>query len=169
MPGTSARGPTPTGRTTFRDVEHLARVAALFLVFVVGFMTAQRLFTPPGFGRLGHYRPGALADNAGRPSVFAGRAACEECHTDVAEAKHKGKHAGVGCEACHGALAAHASDPAATKPVRPDARTLCLKCHASLVGRPASFPQIKPAEHVPEGASCIDCHAAHDPALGGTK
>ena len=42
-------------------------------------------------------------------------------------------------------------------------------CHTALVGRPTFFPQIKPAEHVPEGASCIDCHVAHDPALGGTR
>jgi len=169
MAGTPTGGPSSTSRTSFRDVEHLARVAALFLAAVVVFLTAQRLLVPKGFGTLGHYRPGALADNAGRPSAFAGRAACEQCHTDVADTKKKGKHAGVGCEACHGALAAHASDPAAAKPVRPDARTLCVRCHASLVGRPAAFPQIKPAEHVPEGASCLDCHVAHDPGMGGPK
>ena len=167
--GTHVDVPSPGRRTSFRDVEHLARVAALFLAGIVAFFTAQRLLVPKDFGRFGHYRPGALGDNAGRPNVFAGRAACEECHTDAAEVKKKGKHAGVGCEACHGALALHAADPTSSQPARPDARTLCVRCHASLVGRPATFPQIQPAEHVPEGASCIDCHVAHDPGLGGKK
>ncbi len=167
MAGTDTPPPA-AGPRTFRDAEHLFRVAALFLAVVVLFFVAQRLFVPKGFGTLGHYRPGALADNRDRPSAFGGRAACEQCHADAVEAKRKGKHAGPACEACHGPLAAHAADPS-IKPGRPDARTLCLKCHAALVGRPAKFPQVKPAEHVPEGASCLDCHVAHDPAMGGSK
>src|SRR5436309_6284202 len=99
MAATSATGPTPTGRTSFRDVEHLLRVAALFFVFVVAFATAQRLLIPSGFGRFGHYRPGALADNAGRPSHFAGRAACEECHAEAAAAKVD-KNYCLGCRYC---------------------------------------------------------------------
>ena len=156
----------PTPKTAlFKDAEHLARVAALFLLGIGGFWVAQRLLVPEGFGRHGHYRPGALADKRDQPLVFAGRAACEQCHTDVAETKAKGKHARPACEACHGALALHASDPT-VKPTRPDGRTLCLRCHAALVGRPSPFPQIDAAEHAPEGA-CTACHAAHDPGLGG--
>ena len=149
-----------------KDAEHLARVAALFLLGVAAFFLAQRLFVPEGFGKYGHYRAGALEDRRNLPLVFAGRAACEECHTDVAEAKAKGKHARPACEACHGPLATHAADPS-VKPVRPDGRTVCLRCHTALVGRPASFPQIDVAEHAPKGL-CTECHVAHDPGLGGT-
>jgi predicted CXXCH cytochrome family protein len=158
---------TPVPPRSFKDAEHLVRVAALFLAGVVAFFVAQRLLVPAGFGQYGHYRAGALADNRDRPVVFAGRAACEECHTDVAETKAKGRHARPACEACHGALAAHAADPS-IKPTRPDGRTLCLRCHTALVGRPASFPQIDVAEHAPKGA-CTECHATHDPGLGGSR
>jgi hypothetical protein len=152
--------------TLLKDAEHLARVAALFLLGVAAFFLAQRLLVPEGFGKYGHYRPGALEDRRNLPNVFAGRAACEECHTDVAETKAKGKHARPACEACHGALALHAAD-SSIKPTRPDGRALCLRCHAALVGRPSSFPQVDVAEHAPKG-SCTECHAAHDPGLGGT-
>jgi len=67
-----------------------------------------RAMMPKDFGQYGHYRPGALADNAAMPISFAGRAACEECHADVVEGRAGHKHEHVGCEACHGALAAHA-------------------------------------------------------------
>lgn len=156
----------PETRTTpFKDAEHLVRVAALFLLGVAAFFLAQRLLVPAEFGKHGHYRPGALEDRRNLPSVFAGRAACEECHTDVAETKAKGRHARPACEACHGALAVHAADPS-VKPTRPDGRALCLRCHTALVGRPSSFPQIDVAEHAPKGA-CTECHVAHDPGLGG--
>ena len=156
----------PAPRTPLlRDAEHLGRVAALFLLGVVGFFLAQRLLVPEGFGKHGHYRAGATEERRQLPSVFAGRAACEECHTDVAETNAKGKHARPACEACHGALAVHAADPS-VKPTRPDGRALCLRCHTELVGRPSSFPQIDVAEHAPKGA-CTECHAAHDPGLGG--
>jgi len=156
----------PAPRTPLlRDAEHLGRVAALFLLGVVGFFLAQRLLVPEGFGKHGHYRAGATEERRQLPTVFAGRAACEECHTDVAETNAKGKHARPACEACHGALAVHAADPS-VKPTRPDGRALCLRCHTELVGRPSSFPQIDVAEHAPKGA-CTECHAAHDPGLGG--
>ena len=152
--------------TLLKDSEHLARVAALFLLGVAGFFLAQRVFVPEGFGKYGHYRAGALEDRRNLPVVFAGRAACDECHTDIAETKAKGKHARPACEACHGALALHAADPS-IKPARPDGRTVCLRCHAALVGRPAAFPQVDVAEHAPKGL-CTECHAAHNPGLGGT-
>ncbi len=157
--------PGPLDR--LKDGEHLVRVAILFLAGVLIFVAARSLFVPKGFGEYGHYRAGALLDNRARPAAFAGRAACEECHTDEAQAKKQGRHAGPSCEACHGPLAAHAADPSAMKPTRPDGRALCVTCHATLVGRPAKFPQVDPKEHAPEGA-CIDCHNPHDP-LGDAK
>jgi hypothetical protein len=157
----------PEPRTAFRDAEHLVRVAALFVAGFAAFVLAQHFLVPPGFGQFGHYRPGALADVRARQITFAGRAACEECHTDQAQAKAQGKHARPACEACHGPQARHAEDPS-VKPPRPDGRALCLRCHATLVGRPSSFPQVDAADHAPTGL-CTECHNPHAPGLGGSK
>jgi hypothetical protein len=141
---------------------HLVRVAALFAVGVVVFVALQALLVPKGFGVYGHYRAGALDDNRARPPAHAGRAACVECHSDVWEPLQKGKHAGVHCEACHGPLARHAEDPSAGQAVKPDPKVLCARCHEPRVARPATFPQVDPAEHS-GGESCTSCHKAHDP------
>jgi hypothetical protein len=150
-----------------RDKEHLFRLALLFVAGIAVFLLVRGLLVPEGFGELGHYRVGALQDNRDKPLVFAGRAICADCHGDVAEAKAAGKHAGVGCEACHGPQAAHAQadDPSAAKPEKPDPANLCLVCHRDNAAKPAGFPRVDPKEHN-EGASCVDCHAPHSPGLG---
>jgi hypothetical protein len=150
----------------FGHKEHLVRVAGLFLCGVLVFLVLQALLVPKGFGVYGHFRAGALDDNRARALAFAGQAACVECHSDVADAKKAGRHAGVHCEACHGALARHAADPTEQKAEKPDSRVLCVRCHQMNVARPASFPQIDAAEHA-GGEACTSCHAAHNPGLGG--
>jgi len=143
---------------------HLVRMAGLFLAGVAAFVILRWLMVPADFGRFGHYRAGAVADNMARPIVYAGQAACLECHADVAEARAQGKHVRVACESCHGALAVHAADPRAAKPTRPDPRKTCITCHTSSISKPAAFPQVVPAEHAPEG-SCAACHAVHNPKI----
>lgn len=147
----------------FKDREHLFRMAGLFIAGVLVFLLLQALLTPKGFGVYGHFRAGALDDNRARAASFAGRDACETCHTDVVDARKGGKHAGIGCEACHGPLVSHAEadDPAAKKPARPDA-TLCPICHTANVAKPEGFPQVDPRSHG-EGRSCLTCHRAHQP------
>jgi uncharacterized CHY-type Zn-finger protein len=147
---------------TLKDVSHLIRAAALLLGGLGVFLLLRGILVPPGFGTYGHFRPGALADNQGRPLHFAGRAACEECHTDVVAARQGSKHQRIGCEACHGPLAAHAADPAVDKPVLPDTTRICLVCHLAKVAVPSSFPQIDPKAHG-EGAACTSCHKPHHP------
>jgi hypothetical protein len=152
-------------RRALRDAEHLFRVLGLFLVGLLAFMGLQALMVPKGFGALGHYRPGALEDNRARALAHAGRAACAECHDEPAARLKTGKHARIGCEACHGPQGVHASGPdEANKPPRPNPATLCVTCHLANVGRPAAFPQVQPKEHAPEG-TCGDCHQPHNPAL----
>jgi hypothetical protein len=151
-------------RGWLEDKEHLARMAGLFVVGITVFFVLQQVLVPAGFGRYGHYRPGALDDNRARPVKFAGRAACEECHSDVVEARKGGKHERVGCEACHWALASHAAAPTDVKPKLPDGRTVCLKCHLANVARPAKFPQVQVPEHSKSGA-CTECHKPHSPAV----
>ena len=142
--------------------EHLVRLAGLFAGAFLLFVLVRAALVPEGFGRLGHYRPGALADVAARPVVFAGRAACGDCHEDVAGKLHGGKHAGVGCEACHGPHAKHAADPVSVQAVKPDPKALCPVCHAANAAKPVKFPQVDVKEHA-DGASCTECHDPHHP------
>jgi hypothetical protein len=146
----------------FQDGEHLVRLALLFAAGVLVFLAVRALLVPEGFGEIGHYRVGAIADNRARTPSFAGRAACLECHDEVGAKKATGAHGRVGCESCHGPLALHAADPDAVKPKLPDSGTLCVRCHTKSASRPKSFPQVDPEAHA-EGAACVDCHDPHRP------
>jgi hypothetical protein len=146
------------------DYVHLVRMAGLFVVGITAFVVLRWLMVPADFGVLGHYRAGAVTDNMQPPLVYAGQAACVECHADVAELRAKGRHVQVACESCHGALAAHASNPDGQKPVRPDPRKTCISCHSANISKPKSFPQVVPEEHAPEG-SCAACHVVHNPKI----
>lgn len=144
-----------------RDGSHLLRVAALFAAGIAAFFVMRGLLVPSDFGRYGHYRAGALADNQKRPVAFAGKTACLDCHSDVADAQKGSRHATVRCEACHGPLAGHADNPD-VKPAKLAPERLCLTCHRSIAGRPAKFPQIDPDEHA-GGVECTSCHKPHHP------
>lgn len=147
-----------------KDREHLLRLALLFAVGFTVFLIARAVLIPEGFGEYGHYRAGAIDDNRARPVKFAGQVACADCHGDVLETKAAGKHGTVRCEACHGALAAHAEDPASVVPEKPKAEVLCPVCHQKNVARPATFPQVDPKEHS-GGESCSECHQPHSPGF----
>lgn len=142
---------------------HLIRMGGLFVVGIAAFLVARWVFVPEGFGELGHYRVGALADNRATKPVFAGRTACAECHTDEPGWLKSGPHKGVGCEACHGALGVHASGESDVKPARPDGAKLCLVCHVQSVSKPTAFTQIDPKEHMDGSGNCSGCHDPHSP------
>lgn len=146
----------------FRDVEHLLRMAGLFVAGAAVFVIVRAVLVPEGFGTWGHFRAGALDDNRAHPLRFAGQQACADCHAEVLEVRIGSKHATIGCEACHGPLAAHAEDPGAAPAQRPEATPLCLGCHQANVARPFGFPQIDQAEHG-GGEPCISCHQPHHP------
>ena len=148
----------------FKDVQHFVRAAILLGVGIILFLILRAAMVPTDFGRYGHYRPGALADNAAGPISYAGRAVCEECHSDVVESRRGSKHEQVGCEACHGPLAAHAEDPGASRAVIPDVNALCQSCHERNVARPAAFPQVNAEEHS-GGEACSSCHQPHNPEV----
>lgn len=149
-------------RSLLRDAEHLVRLALLFAAGVLLFLVVRSVLVPPGFGELGHFRTGAIADNQARTPVHAGRAACLECHDEIGVVLARDAHAAIGCESCHGALAAHAGDPDAVQPAALDAVVLCSLCHQQLAARPARHPQVDADVHS-EGNACTECHAAHSP------
>ena len=148
----------------FKDAEHLVRVVVVFLAGVLLFLGARAFFVPKSFGLYGHYRADAVTEIAALPVVYAGHDTCEICHGDVAELKHKGKHAGVNCEACHGPQASHAADPSSIKPALPDTAVLCARCHEESGAKPKAFPQVVTAEHS-SGLPCKTCHTPHNPSL----
>ncbi len=148
-----------------KDAGHLFRFAGLFVLAFLVFLVVRAYVVPKSFGEYGHYRGAAIGEIAARPVKFAGRQTCETCHTDIADIKAKGAHAHVNCEACHGALAAHAGDPMSVTPVKPDSAVLCARCHTASAAKPASFPQVDPAEHS-GGAPCVTCHNPHSPIIG---
>ena len=149
-----------------KDAGHLVRMAALFLAGFCVFLIARQAFVPAGFGKYGHFRAGALDDVRAKPIHFAGREACGMCHPGQLQALTSGKHAGVACEACHFAQSAHANsdDPSQHKPVLPDTKILCRRCHEKNSAKPAGFPQVVVAEHAGEEA-CNSCHVPHKPSM----
>ena len=168
------RSITPTNRdmrirkpgwmNLFKDAGHLFRFAGLFVIAFLIFWGVRGFVVPKTFGQYGHYRGAAMTEIAARSPKFAGHQACEACHTDQADAKSKGKHAGVNCEACHGPQSAHAADPSIT-PAKLDTGALCVRCHSASAARPRTFPQVVAEEHS-SGAPCETCHQPHSPALG---
>lgn len=151
-------------KVSYRDIQHMVRMACIFLAGIGLFLVARATLVPDDFGEWGHYRSGAVADNAAKHPNFAGRAACADCHGDVVELKAAGAHANLGCEGCHGALATHVADPDKVKPKRPVATTLCPVCHQKNVAKPKAFPQVDAAEHS-GGEACDSCHPAHSPKV----
>ena len=147
-----------------RSSEHLIRVVLLLALGTVGFLLIKRAGTPAEFGKYGHFRPGSMDDVRARPIKFAGREACEACHSDQVDAKSKGKHVNVGCEACHGPLGQHAQDPGSVVPKLPDTAVLCVLCHEANSAKPKSFPQVVSADHS-AGLACHTCHKPHNPRI----
>ena len=141
-------------------------MAALFAGGVLLFLVLRLVLVPKDFGLYGHYRAGALADVATKPVVFGGRAACADCHTEIIDKQKGSKHAAIGCEACHGPLARHVTDPSSQVPTHLVSDTKrCLGCHASNPAKPKGFLQIDPKSHG-EGEPCASCHGPHAPEKG---
>lgn len=145
-----------------REAGHILRLALLFVIGGVLFLAVRQQVVPKGFGKYGHFREGALADNRARPITYAGRETCAMCHDESLTMLKTGKHANVGCEACHGPQAAHAENSDKIKPQRPVALQLCVVCHEANSSKPKGFPQVFSKQHY-EGGDCKGCHAPHMP------
>ncbi|HBY60023.1 MAG TPA: hypothetical protein DEH78_09385 [Solibacterales bacterium] len=149
-----------------KEAVHLVRLAALLVAAVAVFALVREAMVPAGFGRYGHYRAGALADAQAHPIVYAGRAACGDCHGDALQALRGSRHGKIGCEACHGPLAGHAAAPERVTVKLPGVVALCTGCHEKIAARPKTIPQVVSREHS-GGESCKSCHQPHNPKVGG--
>ena len=147
----------------FSSYEHLLRLAAVFAVGIGLFAGVRWWLVPADYGVFGAYRASALAQNQAKPIVYAGQVVCVDCHSDVAQVRKPNAHARISCESCHGALGAHAADPAVAV-TRPDPRTTCAICHLPDTAKPAAFKTVTVAEHAGT-ESCVSCHSPHAPRL----
>ena len=148
----------------FKDAEHLLRLAALFVIGLLVFGVARAELVPAGFGKYGHYRAGAIDDIRAKPISYAGQSACVDCHSDIAQLRAQARHKNISCESCHGPLAKHADAPDALVPKLPDARPLCIHCHAANTGKPKQYPTVNIKDHAGD-ESCLTCHKPHDPRI----
>jgi len=148
----------------FKDVEHLLRLAGIFLFALLAFAVARAELVPAGFGKYGHYRAPAIDDVRARPIAYAGQAACAECHADVVDLRAKARHKAIACESCHGPLAKHADGTDPLKPTRPVATPLCVHCHAANTGKSTRYPTVDIKDHAGT-ESCLSCHKPHDPRI----
>ena len=99
---------------------------------------------------------------------YKGTKYCEECHDDKAALIKASKHANVQCENCHGPALEHPEKP--EKLAIDKSRDLCLRCHAKLPYRPATYASLAtgpielkmqdPDEHNTD-FECVECHDVH--------
>ena len=144
----------------FRLPPQIFRVVLLIFVIVVSFLVARTLLTPASFRDYGFYRGAALAEHREHQPVFAGKAACDECHSDILENLAKDFHKTLACEGCHGVALTHADNPESKVDI-PQSR-ICLRCHEANPSRPAWFHQIIVKDHY--ASACIECHVPHQPS-----
>jgi hypothetical protein len=136
------------------------RIVLLAVAIVASYLTARYLLTPPSFRQYGWYRGEALVELQERDPVFAGRKACEECHSDHCQKLAKGAHQGLSCEACHGPGLLHADNPDVKFDKVPFSS--CLRCHEANPSRPKWHKQIVSKSHY-TGSKCTECHVPHSP------
>ena len=147
----------------FKMPPQVLRIVLLAIGIVAAYSVARYFLTPASFGEYGWYRGAALAELATRDRVYAGKKACEECHSDEYQKLMKHEHKGLSCEACHGPGEAHVQNPD-----NPDVKmavlhySLCLRCHEANPSRPKWHKQIVSKNHYP--GKCTECHLPHSPS-----
>ena len=147
----------------FKMPPQLFRIVLLAVGIVVVYSIARYFLTPPSFREYGWYRGAALAELATRDRVYAGKKACEECHSDEYQKLIQHEHKGLSCEACHGPGEAHVQNPD-----NPDVKmavlhySLCLRCHEANPSRPKWHKQIVSKNHYT--GKCTECHVPHSPS-----
>ena len=121
---------------------------------------ARYFLTPRTFGEYGWYRGAALLELGQREAVYAGRKACDECHSEQFKKLVEHGHKTLSCEVCHGAAQAHADNP----DLKPEKFhfSLCVRCHEANRSRPKWHKQIVVKNHYTV-SMCTDCHLPHQP------
>src|SRR5262245_35180356 len=145
----------------FRMPPQIVRLVLLTVLIVGSYLTARALLTPSSFGQYGWYRGDALEEIAARKPRYAGRQACDECHSDRVHQLARGEHKAISCESCHGPAQAHADDPDVKLHKLTDEE--CLRCHETNASRPQFIKQVSLKDHY-RTERCIGCHIPHQPS-----
>jgi len=149
-------------RSLFNMPPQILRLFLLVVGIVVVYSTARYFLTPPSFGQYGWYRGEALAELATRDPVFAGKKACEECHSEEIQKLAKFEHKTLACEGCHGPGQAHCENPRKDN-IDKSSFGACLRCHEANPSRPKWHKQIIVKTHY-GGGKCTECHIPHAPS-----
>lgn len=139
----------------------IIRLVLLTLGIIGSYLTARFFLKPPSFGEYGWYRGEALEEAAARPILYAGKKACDECHSDIVQKLAKAEHKGLACEGCHGAGQGHADNPDQKMGIL--SYSVCLRCHEANPSRPKWHKQIPSKKHY-TGQKCTECHVPHQPS-----
>ena len=143
----------------FKMPPQILRLVLLTMGIVGSYMVARAFLTQPSFKEYGWYCGEALEEIASRTPVYAGKAACDECHSDILQKLAKDAHKTLSCEACHGVSRDHAGNPDIT-PVKLTG-SHCIRCHEANPSRPAWLKQIVVKDHY--SGKCSECHMPHQP------
>jgi hypothetical protein len=162
---------------------HFVRLLALIALAAGAFWRIRAMAVPKDFGKLGHFRAGAIAEAAAREPRHLGSQECADCHDSIYVAWSRGKHSKPQCENCHGPGLLHVktvSDdstdmyPDAIKQNRLALRPTtgvqeCKWCHLKTFERPSTLKSINSvAGHITKtggtytsASKCTDCHDPH--------
>jgi hypothetical protein len=144
----------------FKMPPQIIRLILLTLGIVGSYLVARAVLTPATFKEYGWYRGAALEEIAAREPVWAGKKACDECHSDILQKMDKFEHKTLSCEACHGVSKEHAENPDIT-PMKLTG-SHCIRCHEANPARPKWFKQIVVKDHY--SGKCTECHMPHQPS-----
>lgn len=98
-----------------------------------------------------------------KPLTYTSSSVCAQCHEPEHARLISATHKTIGCQSCHGPLAAHAEagDKATSEQVAVKVPTneVCVRCHIAATGRPAGMREIIPSQHYM--SECLQCHDPH--------
>jgi hypothetical protein len=141
----------------------IKRLLPLFVIFIGLFLLVRHFLIPESFGKYGHYRGLAIDENAAVLPHYSGKAACAECHDDMAAFLESDAHAGLSCETCHGPGLDHVNFADSVDMFKPSGREFCGLCHTKNPARNKKvITQVDLKDHYPEN-DCIKCHNPHKP------
>jgi hypothetical protein len=145
----------------FRMPPQIVRLVLLTIAIVGSYLVARYVLTPASFRQYGWYRGDALVELRSRDPVFAGKRACEECHSNQSQLLLKHEHKTLSCESCHGPGQAHADNPDVKMAILNYSH--CVRCHEFNPSRPKWHHQINSKTHYFTGQKCTECHVPHNP------
>lgn len=141
--------------------KHIKRLLMLLALLALAFIGGKWLFTPASFWAYGHYRAASVGEIASAAPTYRDPASYSAAYPQVYATWSANIHKVVKCQDCHLAP----PDPqvaGGALPMPSDSLKLCPICHARIVGRPSSMPQIDVVSHA-QGRQCTSCHNPHSP------